>query len=84
MCDAGRLNYKWIGREDRLKDVQVRKVGQASSLSPADFGQAGSPPNFKSTWTAALSEIADKLKKTPQGSVAIVRIGPIRRTRNCG
>ena len=24
MCDAGRLNYKWIGREDRLKDVLVR------------------------------------------------------------
>jgi len=52
MCDAGRLNYKWIGREDRLKDVLVR-------------GQ-------KSTWTAALNEIGDKLKKVPQGSVAIV------------
>jgi len=24
MCDAGRLNYKWIGREDRLKEVLVR------------------------------------------------------------
>ncbi len=24
MCDAGRLNYKWIGRSDRLKDVIVR------------------------------------------------------------
>ena len=23
MCDAGRLNYKWINREDRLKDVLV-------------------------------------------------------------
>lgn len=22
MCDAGRLNYKWIGREDRLKEVK--------------------------------------------------------------
>jgi NADH-quinone oxidoreductase subunit G len=52
MCDAGRLNYKWIGREDRLTDVLVR-------------GQ-------KSTWTAALNEIGDKLKKAPQGSVAIV------------
>ena len=52
MCDAGRLNYKWIGREDRLKDVLVR-------------GQ-------KTTWTAALNEIGDKLKKAPQGSVAIV------------
>src|SRR5665213_2758062 len=52
MCDAGRLNYKWIGREDRLKDVLVR-------------GQ-------KSTWTAALNEISDKLKKASAGSVAIV------------
>jgi NADH-quinone oxidoreductase subunit G len=52
MCDAGRLNYKWIGREDRLKDVLV--CGQ------------------KSTWTAALNEISDKLKKAPAGSVAII------------
>jgi len=52
MCDYGRLNYKWVGREDRLKDVMVR-------------GQ-------KSTWTVALSEIAEKLKAAPQGSVAIV------------
>ena len=52
MCDAGRLNYKWIGREGRLKDVLVR-------------GQ-------KTTWAAALSEIAGKLKQAPAGSVAIV------------
>ncbi len=52
MCDYGRLNYKWIQREDRLKDVLVR-------------GQ-------KSSWTAALSEIAEKLKQAPTGSVAIV------------
>jgi NADH-quinone oxidoreductase subunit G len=52
MCDSGRLNYKWIGRADRLKDVLVR-------------GQ-------KSTWTAALNEISEKLKKAPAGSVAIV------------
>ena len=52
MCDAGRLNYKWIHRADRLKDVLVR-------------GQ-------KVSWTVALSEIADKLKQAPAGSVAIV------------
>lgn len=52
MCDAGRLNYKWIGREDRLKDVLVR-------------GQ-------KTTWTAALNEIADKLSQAAAGSVAII------------
>ena len=52
MCDAGRLNYKWIQREDRLKDVLVR--------------------GEKSSWTVALSEIAEKLKQAPAGSVAIV------------
>jgi NADH-quinone oxidoreductase subunit G len=25
MCDYGRLNYKWIGREDRLKEVKRQK-----------------------------------------------------------
>ena len=76
MCDAGRLNYKWIGREDRLKDVLICKVGQASSLSPADSGQAGSPPYFKSAWTAALSEIADKLEESPSRVGGHRRIGP--------
>jgi NADH-quinone oxidoreductase subunit G len=52
MCDYGRLNYKWIGRTDRLKDVLVR-------------GQ-------RTTWTVALTEIADRLKNAPRGSVAIV------------
>ena len=33
MCDAGRLNYKWIGREDRLKDVLVR--GQKTTWTMA-------------------------------------------------
>jgi NADH-quinone oxidoreductase subunit G len=52
MCDAGRLNYKWIQRADRLRDVLVR-------------GQ-------KATWTAALGEISDRLKRAPAGSVAII------------
>jgi NADH-quinone oxidoreductase subunit G len=72
MCDAGRLNYKWIGRTDRLNEVLVRRVGQASSLSPLNSGQPGSPGQSKTTWTAALNEIADKLKHTPSSSVAIV------------
>jgi NADH-quinone oxidoreductase subunit G len=33
MCDSGRLNYKWIGRADRLKDVLVR--GQKSAWTVA-------------------------------------------------
>jgi NADH-quinone oxidoreductase subunit G len=34
MCDTGRLNYKWIGRPDRLKDVLVRgeKTSWANAL----------------------------------------------------
>ncbi|MGA2179727.1 MAG: molybdopterin-dependent oxidoreductase [Verrucomicrobiota bacterium] len=71
MCDAGRLNYKWIGQEDRLKEVLVR-VGQASSLSPSNSGQAGSLTHSKATWTTALGEIAEKLKKAAQGSIAII------------
>jgi NADH-quinone oxidoreductase subunit G len=27
MCDYGRLNYKWIQREDRLREVKSRKSG---------------------------------------------------------
>jgi NADH-quinone oxidoreductase subunit G len=33
MCDSGRLNYKWIGRADRLRDVVVR--GQKSTWAAA-------------------------------------------------
>ncbi|HZF00558.1 MAG TPA: molybdopterin-dependent oxidoreductase [Methylomirabilota bacterium] len=33
MCDTGRLNYKWIEREDRLRDVIVR--GQKSTWTVA-------------------------------------------------
>ncbi len=33
MCDSGRLNYKWIGREDRLQEVLVR--GQKSTWAAA-------------------------------------------------
>jgi NADH-quinone oxidoreductase subunit G len=57
MCDAGRLNYKWIGREDRLKEVRSQKAeGRSERIA----------------WPVALNEIADKLKKSQQGSVAIV------------
>jgi NADH-quinone oxidoreductase subunit G len=57
MCDTGRLNYKWIGREDRLKEVRSPQSTVRDS---------------QSRWTVALNEIAEKLKKSQQGSVAIV------------
>ncbi|MGD0252924.1 MAG: molybdopterin-dependent oxidoreductase [Verrucomicrobiota bacterium] len=74
MCDYGRLNYKWIGRADRLKDVLIRDVGQASSLSPSsEKSETGKMPVLqKTTWTAALSEIAEQLKRAAHGSVAII------------
>ena len=57
MCDYGRLNYKWIGREDRLAKVQSPK----SKVQ----GQTA-------TWTMALNEITEKLKNEPQESAAII------------
>ena len=74
MCDAGRLNYKWVGRADRLTEVLVQDVGQASRLShSSEKSKTGATPVLrKTTWTAALSEITEKLKKVPAGSVAIV------------
>jgi NADH-quinone oxidoreductase subunit G len=57
MCDAGRLNYKWIGRPDRLAEVRKRTAGGGSE---------------RTTWTAVLNEISDKLRNAPGGSVAIV------------
>jgi NADH-quinone oxidoreductase subunit G len=57
MCDYGRLNYKWINREDRLREVLVReKSGSYISTS----------------WTSALAEISQRIVQTAQGSVAII------------
>ena len=57
MCDAGRLNYKWVGRDDRLVKCGVRNPERGMK---------------DASWVAALNEIADRLKKAPAGSVAIV------------
>jgi NADH-quinone oxidoreductase subunit G len=57
MCDYGRLNYKWINREDRLTEVRRQKSeGQSQKLG----------------WATALQEISELLKKAPKGSVAVV------------
>jgi NADH-quinone oxidoreductase subunit G len=57
MCDAGRLNYKWIGHPDRLDAVKVRtKDGRVAD----------------GHWPTALSEVADALNRAAPGSVAIV------------
>jgi NADH-quinone oxidoreductase subunit G len=57
MCDYGRLNYKWINREDRLKDVMVRQPGGTQTLS---------------SWATAIREVSEKLSGAAKGSVAIV------------
>jgi NADH-quinone oxidoreductase subunit G len=57
MCDYGRLNYKWIGREDRLTQVQ----------SPKSKVQTR-----RVNWAEVLGDISEKLKEAPLGSVAIV------------
>lgn len=56
MCDHGRLNYKWIGREDRLRQVQVRNGGK---LEPT-------------AWEAAMGELAERMRKVAPGELAIV------------
>ncbi|MHB9009630.1 MAG: NADH-quinone oxidoreductase subunit G [Limisphaerales bacterium] len=33
MCDAGRLNYRWIGREDRLREFRSRKSEARTRLA---------------------------------------------------
>src|SRR6266436_8236895 len=57
MCDYGRLNYKWIGREDRLTQVQSPKSKVQSR---------------QVSWAEVLGDISEKLKEVPPGSVAIV------------
>jgi NADH-quinone oxidoreductase subunit G len=57
MCDLGRLNYKWIGREERIRSCKkVLPTGDLDDVS----------------WSTALSEISERLKKAAPGSVAII------------
>jgi NADH-quinone oxidoreductase subunit G len=57
MCDYGRLNYKWIGREDRLTQVQSPKSKVQSR---------------RVSWAEVLADISEKLKEASLSSVAIV------------
>jgi len=57
MCDSGRLNYRWIGRADRLREVLRTSAGGARE---------------RITWGAALETAADLLRRAPQGGVAFV------------
>ena len=57
MCDYGRLNYKWIGREDRLAEVRSPK---AENGRPAGRGRR------------RLAKSPRLLAGPAQGSVAII------------
>jgi len=57
MCDYGRLNYRWIGREDRLRRVEREVPGEGRQ---------------RVSWTAALAAVAAHLRGAPRGSVALV------------
>src|SRR5206468_2649964 len=53
----------------------VERAGVAAAedgSTPLTTYQAGSLTHTKTTWTRALNEIAEKLRKTTSGSVAIV------------
>ncbi|MBN8247907.1 MAG: molybdopterin-dependent oxidoreductase, partial [Verrucomicrobia bacterium] len=57
MCDAGRLNYKWIGRPDRLSEVRRRTTDGGSERIP---------------WETALREIRARLAAVPQAGTALI------------
>ena len=57
MCDAGRLNYKWIQRKDRITTCERRlPTGDHAPIS----------------WAVAIGEISTLLQKAKPGSVAII------------
>jgi len=64
MCDYGRLNYKWIGREDRLTELKSAR----RELRGGKTGERAPKP----TWSVVLGEIAEILKRAAKGTAAIV------------
>ena len=57
MCDEGRLNYKWVNREDRLTDCVIRE---------RDGDER------KVEWPTLIKELSDRLAKAEPGSLAII------------
>jgi len=68
MCDYGRLNYKWIGREDRLTQVQ----SPTSSVKSTSEVKKSKAQTLRTNWPEVLGDISEKLKEALLGSVAIV------------
>ena len=63
MCDYGRLNYKWITRDDRITRIQRSRRTGSHITDTADQ---------QPTWPQALKEIGQVLKSASAHSVAIV------------
>jgi NADH-quinone oxidoreductase subunit G len=57
MCDSGRLNYKWINREDRLTRLQGSKMASARQ---------------DASWRNALAAISGILGHSEAGATAII------------
>jgi NADH-quinone oxidoreductase subunit G len=57
MCDWGRLNYKWIGRDDRLAKVLKQSVRGRCEETP---------------WPVVQNEIIQILRQAKPGSAAII------------
>ena len=80
MCDSGRLNYQWVAREDRLKDVRVGGLRStwAAALKEVSAKLASAPQGSVAIIASArqtteelflLKKLADKLG-APTASVA--------------
>jgi NADH-quinone oxidoreductase subunit G len=71
MCDYGRLNYKWVGREDRLREPQSpsNKVPEQPGGKRMLMSVAG---NSAARWSTITKELAERLTKVQPGSLAIV------------
>src|SRR5258708_1140126 len=76
MCDYGRLNYKWIGREDRLVEVRGPKVEvrslEAGVLSPNSRVQSQKTQGGSERWQMAMAEISEKLAQAPKASLPTI------------
>jgi NADH-quinone oxidoreductase subunit G len=71
MCDYGRLNYKWIGRDDRLVEVRRPKTEDRRSKTE-DRRPKTEDRSQTEEWVAVLREISERLRNAAQGTVAIV------------
>jgi NADH-quinone oxidoreductase subunit G len=68
MCDYGRLNYEWINRGGRIEAPLVRDA--AGKLTPT-------------SWSDALTRLADALKAAPQGGARAL-ISPFAANEDAG